>query len=67
MQIQNISIKKNDIVKMAKKLKPERKNVSFRLNEDLYDSFMSFCDENEVSSASVIELLIEKLLKDKKD
>lgn len=67
MQIQNISIKKSNILKMAKKLRPERKNVSFRLNQDLYESFMNFCDVNKISSANVIEILIEKLLKDKKD
>jgi predicted DNA-binding protein len=67
MQIQNVSIKKKDIVLMAKKMKPERKNVSFRLNGDLYDSLMEFCEKNEVSSANVIEALIEKLLNDKKD
>lgn len=66
MEIQNVSIKKKDIVLMAKKLKPERKNVSFRLNGDLYEEFMEFCDENQVSSANVIEALIEKLLNDKK-
>ena len=66
MEIKNVSISKNNIVQMAKRLKPERKNVSFRLNSELYDEFMKFCDEQDVSSANVIEALLEKLLEDKR-
>jgi glycosylphosphatidylinositol transamidase (GPIT) subunit GPI8 len=66
MEIQNSSISKNNIIKMAKRLKPERKNVSFRLNSELYDDFMKFCEEKDVSSANVIEALLEKLLEDKR-
>ena len=66
MEIQNISIKKNLIVQMAKRLKPERKNASFRLNSELYEEFMKFCEEENVSSANVIEALLEKLLEDKR-
>ncbi len=66
MEIKKVLISKNNIVQMAKRLKPERKNVSFRLNSELYDEFMKFCDEQDVSSANVIEALLEKLLEDKR-
>lgn len=65
MEVQNISISKNMILSEAKKLKPDRKNVSFRLREDLYNSLTDFCQENNVSSAAVLESLIEKLLSSK--
>lgn len=66
MKIHNVSIKRNQIVQMAKRLKPERKNVSFRLNSELYDEFMRFCENQNVSSAIVVEALLEKLLEDKR-
>jgi hypothetical protein len=65
METQSISLSKNSILLEAKKLKPERKNVSFRIREDLYDSLTDFCHEHDVSSASIIESLIEKLLSSK--
>jgi hypothetical protein len=67
MQIQNVSVKKKDIILLAKKLKPERKNVSFRLNGALYDSLLEFCEKHDLSSANVIEALIEKLIEDGKE
>ncbi len=57
---------KKDILNQAKKLKPSRKSVSFRIRKDLYESLMEFCQKNEVSGANVIELLIEQLLQEKK-
>ncbi len=66
MELNHISIFKKDILAQAKKLRPERKNVSFRMREDIYEEFQSYCHENDVSTANVLELLIEKLLKSKK-
>lgn len=65
MEIQTVSITKNLILAEAKKLKPDRKNVTFRLREDLYNSLTEFCQEHDVSSASILESLIEKLLNSK--
>lgn len=66
MEVKTISIEKNTIIQRAKGLKPERKNVSFRIKSHLYDELMKLSENEGVSSANIVEALLEKLFEDKR-
>lgn len=51
-----VKIDKNALVSAAKKkMRPERKNITFRLNTDLYDAFKKECDKQGVTQTVVLE------------
>lgn len=54
------------IKRIKSKEKPERANVTFRLNTQLMEAFKAVCDKQGVTPTSVLEELMESFTKDLK-
>jgi len=51
-----IKIDKSSLVIAAKKkMKPDRKNVTFRIDVDLYESFKKECERQKVTPTFILE------------
>lgn len=56
-----------ELLKRVKtKEKPERANVTFRLNTKLMEAFKTVCEKQAVTPTSVLEELMESFMKDLK-
>lgn len=62
MKQKTTKVKRREILNRARTAKPDRKNYTFRLPEDLMDKFEETCNKEKVSRTQLLEELIRSFL-----